>query len=151
MHSAESVPAARSVRAVHSGPNTIRISSANGPSPPKPSTSTELLLTVAAQRQRQRLREQQLQQQQMQRAQQLHHQQQLQQMYRRNVAAMWQPQHGHWSQRGYPSSMAMGPPRATPNGFYGGGSLESKLRHELAGDAQKIRARQLAERQRLDD
>merc|ERR1719295_1625825 len=51
----------------------------------------------------------------------------------------------HWSMRGYPSSMN------AAKGYYGGPTLNEQWRHELAGDAQKLRARQMAERQRLDD
>lgn len=51
----------------------------------------------------------------------------------------------HWSMRGYPSSMN------AAKGYYGGTTLNEQWRHELAGDAQKLRAKQMAERQRLDD
>ena len=41
---------------------------------------------------------------------------------------------------------------STPNGYYHGGRpLNEQWRHELAGDAEKLRARQMAERRRLDD
>ena len=53
--------------------------------------------------------------------------------------------HHHWSMRGYPSSMG------APKGYYGGRTLNEQWRHELAGDAEKLRARQLADRRRFDD